>query len=117
MPLTRSTFTIWLDDPTDPTAEPAEHTVTVRPADMMVGEETAARNGMANMEVHRIGTTVCWVHAASRRLGIFTGEFQQFRALLAHIEEHGEAPEVPPTEEPSGSDSSSPSGSETPATG
>lgn len=116
MPLTRLIYDLYLDDPADPTADPAEHRVTVRPADQMVGEPLAHRNGIGPMEENQIAHAVCWAYAAARRQGVFPGEFQQFRALLAHIEKVEEE-EVPPTEGASGSDSASPDFGATPPTG
>lgn len=108
--LTRTRMTLLLDG-----GEPFD--VTIRPADMLVGEEVARRNGMTSAREQPIGNTLAYAYAACLREQKYGGEFQQFRHELEAWEEHEDPVEVPPTREPSGSASSSLPTSETPDSG
>lgn len=82
-------------------------------ADQMVGEREAMKRGVTLDQAQNVTSVIVW--CAMRRRGFFSGTYEEFRDLscvdIQNAPRPGEDPEgeeVPPTEEPSGSASTSP---------
>lgn len=96
MPLTRTYFTIYMDDPADPEGY-IEHRVEVRGADQLRAETEGKGIGVTLKDsMHQ---TYLWAWAAAVREGKLDLSFKTFRANVISVEGEGDDDE-PDTVDP-----------------
>lgn len=95
MPLTRTYFTVYLDDPDDPTGY-TEHRVEVRGADQLRAELEGKKLGVGLKDA--MHQTYLWAWAACVRERIVDLSFKDFREAAIKVEGDDDEPEpVDPT--------------------
>lgn len=115
MPLVRTFFTVYLDDPADPEGY-VEHRVEVRGTDQMRAETEGKGIGVSIKDA--MHQSYLWAWAAAVREGKIDMSFRTFRTNVISVEEDEAKPpvEVDPTQPAATGDSLSPLQLPTPAT-
>lgn len=97
MPLVRTYFTVYMDDPEAPEGY-VEHRVEVRGADQLVAEERGKRMGVNIKDA--MHQTYLWSWAAMVREGLCNVSFEEFMKLAIKVEgeKNDDAEPVDPTQ-------------------
>lgn len=96
MPLTRTYFTVYLDDPADPEGY-VEHHVEVRGADQLRAELEGKKMGVGLKDA--MHQSYLWAWAALVRTHVIDIPFTEFRELAIKVEGDDDEPEpVDPTQ-------------------
>lgn len=95
MPLKRLIFTVYLDDPDQPDAEPIEHVVEVRAGDQLRAELEGKKRGVKLEDA--MHQSHLWVWAAMVRTGTFAGKFEEFVDRCVQLDDEPDEVDVDPT--------------------
>lgn len=106
MPLERTIFTVYMDDPTDPDRDVEEYRIEVRATDQLRGELEGKRIPGVGVK-DAMHTVYLWSWAAMVRLGYWTGGFAEFQKRCITSEKADGEPAIPvdPTDQAASSGS------------
>lgn len=88
MPLTRTYFNVYVDDP-ESTDGYAEHRVEIKGQDQLRAELEGRKLGVDHkVAIHQ---TYLWAWAACVRLGVYKGSFAEFRDVVIKVDDEDTA--------------------------